>query len=236
MASWTTRIGLIVPDVNVVVEPELSRALPSNVSMHVSRVRYDFGLEDPLGDLISVVPRCARQLSKANVHGVALACTGASFYRGCGSDLDIGATIQSITGVPSTTASTAVINSLKRVSAKSISLATPYDDWVNVREEKFIKDNGINVDSVAGLGIRDGGRISEFNASDARRIALQVDCRSADVLFISCTNFETFRIIRELQDEIGKPVLTSNLSTLWELLYMVGHPKGESYEQLLTLL
>lgn len=236
MASWTTRIGLIVPDVNVVGEPEICRMIPSDVSVHVSRATYDFFKQDPLAGLLDDIPRCAAELYKAKVHCVGFLCTGASFYRGYGSDMDIAAQIESIAKVKSTTASTAVINSFARLGIRSIALATPYDDWVNEKEVQFIQDNGFCVVSVAGLGVRDGGKIQDFSLDDAREIALRADNAESDALFISCTNFETFKIMRELRDALSKPVLSSNLCTIWELLCLVGHEKGKSYEEVLSLL
>ena len=36
--GWRARIGLILPSLNVTMEPELARLLPAGVSVHTARV------------------------------------------------------------------------------------------------------------------------------------------------------------------------------------------------------
>ena len=56
-----------------------------------------------------------------------------------------------------------------------------------------------------------------------RRVsALKADRREADGVFISCTNLPTAPVIERLEAELGKPVVTSNQSTLWLGLRALG--------------
>jgi maleate cis-trans isomerase len=41
---------------------------------------------------------------------------------------------------------------------------------------------------------------------------------SADGLFISCMNFDALPAVQALEDQIGKPVVTSHSATLWRAL------------------
>jgi len=50
---------------------------------------------------------------------------------------------------------------------------------------------------------------------DTARLALKADRAEADGVFISCTNLPTAPIIERLENELGKPVVTSNQATLW---------------------
>lgn len=230
MASWRKRIGLIVPDVNIVAEPEVSGVLPAWVSLHCTRARYDFEAADPLGGLVKDVLSCVGLLKKAKVDVIGFACTGASFYRGYGWDEEINRNMRELSGVEAATTSTAVVNSIRRLKARRIGLATPNDRWVIEKEEKFLADNKIQVVRSSGLGVRDGGAVSQFGLDDAWRVGVEADDPSARALFISCTNFETFPIIPDLCNRLGKPVISSNLATAWELLLLAG--VSVSYEEL----
>jgi len=236
MASWTIRIGLIVPDVNVVVEPELNMIRPRYVSFHTARATYDFASADPLGELVNQIPIAVKQLMKARVHVIGFACTGASFYQGYGSDLEICRQIRNISGVEATTASTAIINCLKRLNLSSVALAAPYDEWVIEKEISFLQANGFEVASSSGLGVRDGGAICSFNLDDAWRVALEADSEKAESVLISCTNFETFQVITQLQHELRKPILSSNLALAWELLVLTDKSRDWHYADMLSLL
>ncbi|MEM4167727.1 MAG: hypothetical protein QXW98_04730, partial [Candidatus Caldarchaeum sp.] len=40
----------------------------------------------------------------------------------------------------------------------------------------------------------------------------------ADAVFISCTNLSTFKAIKRIEENTGKPVVSSNSATLWNVL------------------
>src|SRR5437762_686141 len=45
---------------------------------------------------------------------------------------------------------------------------------------------------------------------------------AADVLFISCMNFDAMPAVQALEDRLGKPVVTSHSATLWRALTLAG--------------
>jgi arylmalonate decarboxylase len=61
-----------------------------------------------------------------------------------------------------------------------------------------------------------------------------IDRPEVDTIFISCTNLATIQMIADLEEEIGKPVITSNQATFWRALRMAGVPdKIEGFGRLL---
>ena len=44
----------------------------------------------------------------------------------------------------------------------------------------------------------------------------------ADVYFLSCANISVFGIIEELEARLGKPVITSNQTVIWDALARLG--------------
>ena len=230
MSSWVKRIGLIVPDVNVVIEPEANSIVPKEISIHSSRAISDFSSSNPLDNLVNDIPRCAKELKNANVDVIAFSCTGASFYKGYNFDRKLCQLIEKETNILGTTTSTAVVNSLRRLKMKKIALATPYDEYINKKEVEFLKDNNFEIVSVVGLGVRDGREISNFNLKDAREVAIEANSDKAECVFISCTNFETFKIIPGLIKKLKKPILSSNLATIWEMLYLINYKENMNYD------
>jgi maleate cis-trans isomerase len=43
-----------------------------------------------------------------------------------------------------------------------------------------------------------------------------------EAVFISCSNFRTLEIIDALERSLGRPVVTSNVSSLWKMLRLLG--------------
>ena len=53
----------------------------------------------------------------------------------------------------------------------------------------------------------------------------QIEIKNADALFISCTALPVLNIIERLEKELGKPVITSNQSLIWDTLESIGMNK-----------
>ena len=69
------------------------------------------------------------------------------------------------------------------------------------------------------------------------RMIRAVDRPDADAVFISCTDFRGVETIRALEQDLGKPVFTSNQVTLWAMLRLAGvklpiHGYGQLLEKL----
>ena len=60
--------------------------------------------------------------------------------------------------------------------------------------------------------------------------------RDADAIFISCTNFRTIDVLQELEQDLGKPALSANQATVWDLLRLSGiNPVNKKYGTLFQL-
>jgi arylmalonate decarboxylase len=49
-------------------------------------------------------------------------------------------------------------------------------------------------------------------------MARAVDRPEADAIFISCTSLPTLKLIDAIEEQLGKPVVTSNQATFWNAL------------------
>ena len=135
---------------------------------------------------------------------------------------DIRDRIQSASGIRCFTTADAILEALRRLNAKTVSLLTPYIDDVHAREVAFLEANGFAVKGGANLGINTN---SEMAGLSPERILdwaeRQVD-RSADACLISCTAIKSAPVIAQLEKLSGLPVLTSNQSMAWHLLRSSG--------------
>ena len=65
-------------------------------------------------------------------------------------------------------------------------------------------------------------RIARVPSDEVYRHARSVDRPEADAILISCTDFATLGVIPRLEDDLGKPVVTSNQATFWAALRAAG--------------
>lgn len=224
MYGWRARIGLIVPATNTVIESEFHRMAPAGVSIHTSRV----GRKDLKGDvegdlqLSKGVPEAAERVALAKVDVIAWGCTGGSFVKGVGFDKELIKQIEDATGIPATTTSTAVVEACKELKLKRIVMVTPYLDELNEREKIFFEGNGIQILRMKGLQILEPVKIGQLHPSIAYNFAKEIDLPEADGVFISCTDFRTIDILKDLEADLAKPVISSNQSTFWHVMKKTG--------------
>jgi len=222
MYGWRGRVGLLVPSVNTVAEPEMNRIAPEGIVAFAARMRNtkaDF--DDTLG-LIKHVERATDELMSAHVDVVAFTCTAGSFIQGGKGENELKKLIEKTAHVPSVTTSGAVVEALKTLKTRKLVIATPYPEEINRLEKAFFEENGFEILAIKGLGITDAFLIGCEMPENTYRFVKSMDNPSANAIFISCTNYRTFDIIERLEKDCKKPVVTSNQATFWAALRTIG--------------
>ena len=156
MIGWRARLGILVPSANIVMEPDMYRMIPEGVTAHFARVWITEDTPEELEKMIDYVPRASIELSHALVDVYGFGCTSGSLVKGLGYDQEIIARIEAETGKPATTTATACIQAFGEYGIKKISLATPYEKWLNEKEKTFFESNGIQVAAMDGLSASRG--------------------------------------------------------------------------------
>ena len=190
------RIGLILPSVNIRMEPELNRCKELlEFNFYSTRVMLDNTTEETLKAMESDLQRAAQMIATVFPEAVIYGCTSGSFIQGNDGNSNIVNIIGKYCKCPIITASWAMINSIKSLGAKKITLVTPYTDDIIPAEK-------LRTQSVEAI----------------EDLVLKTDTSDSEAVFISCTNVEGFHICEKLEKKIKKPVISSNIACLWALL------------------
>jgi maleate isomerase len=245
--GWRARLGVILPSVNVTTEPEYCRMVPDGVTVHATRMFFETETEETYIHLLDDVPRAVKLLSHAQVHALAFACTSGSQFGGLGYDQKIIETMRKYTSCPCTTTSTAVVEALQTMGIKRVCVGTPYAEWINPLEQKFLEDSGFEVVSMRStvedvkevfgdIPDETGPQMSFLNnAVPPQRVyefvINKVYRDNCDGIFLSCMGFPTLGVIDILEKDLGKPVISSNQATLWRLLKMAGLETREDMQR-----
>lgn len=236
-ASWRARIGTIIPVSNTTNEIEFNRMKPDGVTVHFTRVPLESDpAADDFAEMLDRAGRAAGELIAAGADVVAYGCTSGSMA--CPADRLLGA-MEERSGRPALSTAQAILDGLKSLGVRKVAMATPYIDATNEKEKAFIERHGFEVTQIAGLGL--GGslekiqKISRVPPVDAYAHARSVDSADADAVLICCTDFGTADILQPLEDELGKPVLSSNSASFWASLRRCGvEDRVEGYGRLLS--
>ncbi len=216
------RIGVLLPSSNSVQEPDFRDVLPRRITLHVARMGLTQVEADSTLRIVEEIETESRKLADVDVDVVFFAATAPSSRNGIGYDRELVTRIEAASGKPATTASTALLEALRMLSAKTIVLGAPWSDAVNRTAAAFIEANGFNVLAQETLGLVDNLDIGLLDPQTAYDVGRRVDRPGADAVMLACGNWSTFAIIDRLERDLGKPVLTTNQVSLWHALKIIG--------------
>jgi maleate isomerase len=216
--GWRGRIGLLIPSSNTTMEPEFYKMAPKGVSIHTARMRVHEQTIKAELKMVEDLEKVSEEVADAEVNVIVFGCTTGSLIKGVGYDKELASRIEKAVSIPAVVTTTAVVESLKTLEAKRISVATPYPRELNKREEQFLRGMGFDVVAIKGLELMRNTDVGRQPPYIAYNLAKSVDKSEADCIFISCTNFRTVEIIERLERDLGKPIVTSNQATMWAAL------------------
>ena len=148
--EWISRIGLIVPASNGVVEYEIARMLPQGMSAHFARAPHIAERKARLAAMIESIPQLARDLVAADVSTICFACTTGSFSQAGYAERALDAIRQAGCDRPSTT-TTAVLAAATALRIKRLTIISPYPDEYNTLLRGYFEARGLAVTRVSSL-------------------------------------------------------------------------------------
>ena len=112
---------------------------------------------------------------------------------------------------------------LEALEARSIALITPYADEINQRLREHLQQNRFEVPVMGSWNEPVDAKVGRISPESIRKAVLDLGCSDrVDTVFISCTNLRALSILEELEDELGKPVISSNAALGWHCLRLSG--------------
>ncbi|HSV83229.1 MAG TPA: aspartate/glutamate racemase family protein [Ramlibacter sp.] len=223
-AFTRARIGVILPSVNTVVEPWFNEVMPKGVSVHATRMLLRNTLTpQELRRMDEVDGECAAvQMASCQPQAVAYCCTASSVVGGLDYDEELRQRLEERVGAPCFTAASAAIDALRAVGATRVAIASPYPTAIDEMEQDFFTSAGFQVVGSANLGISDPFRLADPSPAQIYDLARDAWTTEADALLLTCLNMRGHSVVQILEEELGKPVITSTQATLWKALRMAG--------------
>jgi maleate cis-trans isomerase len=222
------RIGVMVPSTNTTCEADFQMVVPRGYTVHGQRLwltNDDLGEEGMLR-MNAEIESGARYLATASVDAISYGCTTGSFFKGPGWDREMIALIEQTAHVPAVATSPSVVEALRSFGAKRISVATPYPEWNNQKLRAYLTAQGFEVLNLEAEPVASKAGNQGINDQDPSVIVdfASRACRpEADALLCSCTAWRSVEAVEEIEQRIGKPVVTSNQSSIWMTLRRLGH-------------
>jgi len=221
-------IGVVAP-YDLALDRELWRWTPEPVSLYMTRtpaleVAVSVELAHRLGDLDAIASAC-RAVSVAEPGVTAYLCTSASFVSGLDGEARLRAAMEAAGASHALTTSGALLAALEALGAARVAVGTPYDAALTEHLVAFLGEAGLATSGTGHLGM--GADIWRLSAGTVRELARSLPLDGADAVFLACTNLPTYDVLPALEAELGLPVLSANLVTMWAALRSLGMlPEG----------
>ncbi|CUH86946.1 Arylmalonate decarboxylase [Phaeobacter sp. CECT 5382] len=219
-------LGLIALQVDETIEQDFRRLFPGrDVALYVNRIPSGAELTpDSIAQMGRDLPTAAALLPQAaKFDAVAYGCTSGTTLIGVDRvrDLVQGAVQTRHVAQPLT----ATLTAFSALEISSIGLVSPYIDSVSGPMQKTFEAAGYRVPAMVSFGEEVEANVARIDPASIHAAALEVGKNpEIETVFLSCTNLRTLDIIEDLEQRLGKPVVSSNQALAWHMAHLSGAP------------
>ncbi|MFC7305354.1 decarboxylase [Streptomyces monticola] len=162
------------------------------------------------------------ELRLSGAEAVVWACTSGSFVFGWEGAHEQVRGLAKAAGLPASSTSFAFAHAARELRADRVAIAATYPEDVAEHFVEFLRADGVEVVGMRGSGIITAAEVGTWGWDEVLALARAGDHPDAQALLMPDTALHTAAYVRDLEDDLGKPVLTANQVTVWEALRLVG--------------
>ena len=218
------RIGLITLASDFRIEKDFNDIIyGKNIDLYSNRINcYNPLTNETLKKMADDIPEVTKNiLPDQKLDCVAYGCTSGTIAAGYQSIYEKVNLAKPNTKV--TTPITSAINALKTLKINKVSIFTPYTDEINQSVISYFKDEKIEISELSYFDIASDLDIGKVDPQYLFDVLVKQDLSKSDALFVSCTALPVLSIIDEIEKKLGKVILSSNQTLIWDTLKQVNN-------------
>jgi len=216
------RIGLITLASDFRIEKDFSNVIHGEeIDLYCNRIQcYNPLTNETLKKMADDIPQVTKDiLPDQKLDCVAYGCTSGTIAAGYQSIFEKVNLAKPNTKV--TTPITSAINALKVLKINKLSIFTPYTDEINQSVINYFKKEGIEILELSYFNIASDLDIGKVDPEYLFEVLSKKNLLNSDALFVSCTALPVLSIIKDLEKKMGKVVLSSNQTLIWDTLKQI---------------
>jgi maleate isomerase len=222
------RIGLIIPSVNRMTEPQFNHYAPEGLGIYVARGRVAGQPNKTVAELSDEIAHAAGTLADAGPDLIVFHCTHTSMKEGADGEGRIIRLIEQTTGIKALSTSSLVKDALQAMGMKKLVVLSPY--MSNAPIIAYLKAAGFNVVKDVALKCKAAADFEAVTPQQWLDLARENDTPEADGIFLSCTNTTQIEAVAAIEKALGKPVVNSNQAVIWGCLKRLKEKLGGTSE------
>ncbi len=218
------RIGLITLASDFRIEKDFNDIIyGKNIDLYSNRINsYNPLTNETLRKMADDIPEVTKNiLPDQKLDCVAYGCTSGTIAAGYQSIYEKVNLAKPNTKV--TTPITSAINALKTLKINKVSIFTPYTDEINQSVINYFKNEKIEISELSYFDIASDLDIGKVDPQHLFDVLVKQDLSKSDALFVSCTALPVLSIIDEIEKKLGKVILSSNQTLIWDTLKQVNN-------------
>jgi maleate cis-trans isomerase len=210
------RIGLIIPSVNRMTEPQFNHYAPDGLGIHVARGRVAGKPARTVAELTDEIAHAAGTLADAGPDLIVFHCTHTSMKEGADGERRIIDLIRRTTGIEALSTSSLVNDALHALGVSKLLVLSPYQSNADIIA--YLGAAGFTVVKDVALKCSSAAAFEAITPQRWLELARQNDSAEVDGVFLSCTNTTQIEAVAAIEQALGKPVVNSNQAVLWGCL------------------
>ena len=238
---WRARIGWIHPRVNSDIEVyDFYQAAPKDVVLVMTHLEVvDSARREEVEASLAVLERAVERLNMAGVDFILKIGSPLNLHYGNEGHRQIIERMRAVTKVAVTTSAQALAEAFHHLSARRILMISSWrSESKHLLEnlKNFLSASGIEIAAVEGIGAQlQSIEKNKVTPGQIYRNAVEASQRHRDVdaIYIQSGTMATVGILETLENELGKPVVSSNSANIWGSFKPLNISVGPGYGRLL---
>ena len=156
------------------------------------------------------------ELRMAGAEALVWACSAGSFAYGWDGAHTQAADLARAAGLPASSTSIAFVHAVRELGASRVAVAATYSEDVAALFAGFLGSAGVEVAATRGSGIIAASEAAAADVELVKELVVAGDHPDAEVVLLPDNALHTAAYVPELEELLGKPVLTANQVAVWE--------------------
>ena len=223
--GYRSKMGVVVPSTNTVMEPELYAMAPHGVTFHIARMYLAQSAMGSAEQAQAVVQAFQAALAVAirdvmtmEPDHLLIGVSALSFMGGVAGHQHFKEGLKQTASIPITTAAEAAIAALQCYKAKRLGLLSPHPAMLDSHYTQFFSESGYDVVKLYRLDCPNTLAIAAVDEVTIRTALYELCEAGVDAIVQVGTDLVMTRLADEAERWLGKPVIAITAAMLWHAL------------------